>query len=174
MQPCCATLIRRQSKAFRPSRRRRCRPGRGPSTRRKRTPKPPFSPARRLPASTPSSAKTRPGRAFSAAAWRSASPRRTCAAPAARRTRPLCATRFTSAGRGAIPDPRESSFSPAGSLAGVRPGSGAPRLTPPPGFSGFLTTKRWKRPSRRPRPAPPPPGRRPLPPRALSSWRGAR
>ena len=57
-----------------------------------------------------------------------------------------CATRSTSAGRAAIPDPRESSCLPGGSSPAARPGSGGPRWPPPPRFSGFLTTKRWKRP----------------------------
>ena len=58
-------------------------------------------------------------------------------------------------------------------LAPARPDSGGARWPPPPRFSGFLSTKRWNRPSRRPRPAPPPPGLRRSPPRALSTWRGA-
>ena len=80
---------------------------------------------------------------------------------------------FHLTGRAAIPDPQEGSCSPAGSSPPARPDSGGPRLPPPPRFSGFPATKRWKRPSRRPRPAPPAPGPRRSPPRALLHWRGA-
>jgi hypothetical protein len=114
-----------------------------------RQPTPPFSPARRSVDSMQSSRKTRPGPASGAGDWRSAPPRPMCAAPAGPRTRRLCATRSTSAGPGAIPDPQEGSFSPAGSSPPVRPGNGGPRWPPPPRFSGLLTTTRWKRRSRR-------------------------
>ena len=89
------------------------------------------------------------GRRLAQATRRSAPPRPMCAAPAGPRTRRLCATRSTSAGPGAIPDPQEGSFSPAGSSPPVRPGNGGPRWPPPPRFSGLLTTTRWKRRSRR-------------------------
>ena len=77
------------------------------------------------------------------------------------------------AGEAAIPDRQERSFSPGGSLASARPGSGGPRWSPPPRFSGLLTTKRCRRRSRRPRPASPAPGRRRLPRRECSPWRSA-
>ena len=170
-----ACRIRSESKAFRPPRRRRSRPGRAPSIRLKRTPKPPFSPARRLPASTRSSAKPHAGPASGAGAWAlraaAANVRRACRAEDEAALRdafhlsrpggdPGPAGKFLLAWRelGRAPNPAVAV------LVGRRRRGSA-------GW-GRRSAGRGARGGRGP--APPPPGPRRSPPRALSPWLGAR
>ena len=98
-----------------------------------------------LAVSTPSSAKARPGGRFPSPPGVGAA-----AASVARagRAEDEAALRdaFHLTGRGGDPGPAgKGSFSPAGSSSPARPGSGGPRLSPPPRFWGFFTTKRLRR-----------------------------
>ena len=124
--------------AFRPPRRRRFRPGRGRKTRRKRKPKPPFSPAPAL-ARLDAIVRENPPWAGVFRQRLALERRRRKRAPGRPRakTRRRCATRSTSAGPAAIPDPQEGACWPGGSLTPASdPASGGPRLSPPPRCSG--------------------------------------